>query len=212
MLLLTNLQKIYISSVVIASLLAIILIIVFIYKFIYTKKHFEDTVYFKLASLAKINDFLLLNNYVVDFDDSHVGIINHILISKKYIYVINDFSIKGVVSGEYNDRSLRLITKGQSVKYISNPINYNINLIKRLNLYSRLDQTLIKGIVVVPNDCYVNIPNTNNQFMMINKKHLKKLVLKGDKDNVKKLKEKDVVNFINKLNKQNQKRRIDESK
>ena len=81
MLLLTNLQKIYISSVVIASLLAIILIIVFIYKFIYTKKHFEDTVYFKLASLDKINDFLLLNNYVVDFDDSHVGIINHILIS-----------------------------------------------------------------------------------------------------------------------------------
>ena len=207
MILLTNLQKIYIASIVIAGILAIILILFFLYRHVYTKKHFKETVYFKLAGLAKLNDYLLLNNYGVDFDDDHIGVIDHLLISKKYIYVINDFELSGVVSGDLKDRSLRLIANNKKVKYISNPINYNINLIKRLNLYNRLDQTFVKGIVVVTNDTHVNLSSTNNQFMMLRKKELKKYILKADKDDVKPLKEKDVVNFINKLDRQNQNRK-----
>lgn len=208
MIFLTNPQKIYIACIVIAGLLAIILILFFLYKEVYTRKHFKDTVYFKLSGLAKLNDYLLLNNYAVDFDDNHVGIIDHLLISKKYIYVINDFQLSGVISGDLKDRSLRLITNSKNVKYISNPINYNINLIKRLNLYNHLDQTFVKGIVVIPNDTHINLSSTNNQFMMLRKKELKKYILKADKDDIKPLKEKDVVNFINKLNKQNQARKI----
>lgn len=208
MILLTNPQKVYISCIVIAGLLAIILILFFLYHEVYTKKRFKFTVYFKLSGLAKINDYLLLNNYAVDFDDEHVGIIDHLLISKKYIYVINDFELSGVVSGDLKDRSLRLVNGEKSVKYISNPINYNINLIKRLNLYNRIDQTFVKGVVVIPNDTQINLSSTNSQFVMLRKKELKSFILKADKDAVKPLKENDVINFINKLNKQNKARKV----
>lgn len=210
MIYLTNAQAIYIIVSVIAILLAIILIIFFIYKFFYAKKHYKDATYFKLAHLCKINDFLLLNNYAIDFDDTHVGIIDHILISKKYIFVINDFSLSGVVSGDLKDRSLRVITNKNQARYISNPLNYNINLIKRLNLYNHLDQTFVKGIVTVNNDCHINISSRNNQFTMLRRKDIKRFILQADKDNVKPLKENEIVNFINKLDKQNRNRRIND--
>ena len=205
---LTSIQALYLTITIIAGLLAIILIIFFIYKFIYAKKHYKEAVYFKLAKLAKINDFLLLNNYAIDFDDTHVGIIDHILISKKYIFVINDFQLSGVISGDMKDRSLRLITNKKGVRYISNPLNYNINLIKRLNLYNHLDQTFVKGIVVIDNNSFINLSSNNNQFVMLRRKELKKHILKADKDDVKPLKENEIVNFINKLNRQNKNRRI----
>ncbi|MCR4911185.1 MAG: NERD domain-containing protein [Bacilli bacterium] len=210
MIYLTNAQATYIIVSVIAILIAIILIIFFVYKFFYAKKHYKDAVYLKLANLAKINDFLLLNNYAIDFDDTHVGIIDHILISKKYIFVINDFALSGVVSGDLKDRSLRVITSQNSARYISNPLNYNINLIKRLNLYNHLDQTFVKGIVTVNNDCHVNISSRNDQFTMLRRKDLRRFILKCDKDNVKPLKENEIVNFINKLDKQNRNRRIND--
>ena len=207
---LTSAQTFYISISVIAILVAIILIAFFFYKFVFAKKRYKDVIYLKLARLAKFNDYLLLNNYAIDFDDTHVGIIDHILISKKYIFVINDFSLSGVISGDLKDRSLRVINGKNDVKIISNPLNYNINLIKRLNLYNHLDQTFVKGIVVIDNDSYINLSSQNKQFVMLRRKDLAHFIQKCEKDPVKPLKENEVVNFINKLDKQNRNRRVDD--
>ena len=89
---------------------------------------------------------------------------------------------------------------------VSNPLNYNINLIKRLNVYHRLDQSLIKGIVVINNDSTINVTGSNNQFLIIKRNELLKYIKKFDKDDIGNLKEKDVVNFINKLDKENQRK------
>ena len=206
----TNPQKIYIASVVAASIIVVLLAFIFIFKFYYAKKHYREVTYLRLARLARINDYLLLNNYAVDFDDSHVGIIDHILISKKYIFVINDFSLSGVISGDLKDRSLRVIKDDKKIQYISNPLNYNINLIKRLNLFNHLDQTFVKGIVVIDNDSYVNISSMNDQFVMLTRKNLNAFIYKCEKDDVKPLKEVEIVNFINKLDKQNRNRIVNE--
>lgn len=152
-----------------------------------------------------MNDFLLLNNYRVDFDDKHFGVIDHILISKKYIYVICDFDLSGVICGDLKDLFLRVIKNEKAAINVSNPLNYNINLIKRLNVYNRIDQSLIKGLVVVQNDSDIHIGGNDTQFRMVRQKDLKKTIRKFDKSDVKPLKEKDIVNFINKLNRDNNK-------
>ena len=203
---LTNNQKIYIACLVVGVALLIVGTCFFIYKKIYTKKRYHETIYLKLDKMARLNDYLLLNNYRVEFDDTHFGVIDHILISHKYIFVINDFDLSGVVSGDLKDQFLRVVNNENEAVNISNPLNYNINLIKRINMYHRLDQSLIKGLVVIQNNSEIRIGGNSSQFMMIRQKDLKRVIAKYEKDDVKPLKEGDVVNFINKLNKENEKK------
>ena len=209
--LLTNPQKIYISASIASVLLVLLLVGVFIYKKWYAHKHYKEATYLKLRRLAHENDYLLLNNYTINFDDTHIGVIDHILISKKYIIVINDFPISGVVSGEIKDRSLRVVKNKMEIINISNPLNYNVNLIKRLNIYHRLDKELVKGLVVINNDSEIAIEKSTNQFQMIRRKDLAKAIKEIDKDNVKNLRQSDVENFINKLDKENMLRRQNEN-
>ena len=209
--LLTNPQKIYISASIAAVILVILLTVIFVYKKWYAKKHYKEATYFILSKIAKENDYLLLNNYTINFDESHIGVIDHILISKKYIIVINDFPISGVVSGEMRDRSLRVVKSNKDIKNISNPLNYNINLIKRLNIYHRLDRELVKGLVVINNDSEIVMENSGDQFQMIRQKDLKKIIRRIDKVDVKNLKQGDVENFINKLYQENVLRRENEN-
>ena len=206
MIYLTNNQKIYIAALVVGVVLLLIGTCFFTFKRIYLKKRYHEDVYLKLSKTSELNDYLLLNNYRVEFDDRYYGVIDHLLISKKYIYVINDFDISGVVSGDLKDLFLRVVTSKDKAINVSNPLNYNINLIKRLNVYHRLDQSLIKGIVVINNDSTINVTGSNNQFLIIKRNELLKYIKKFDKDDIGNLKEKDVVNFINKLDKENQRK------
>lgn len=209
--LLTNPQKIYISAAALCFLLVVILVGIFIYKKWYAHKHYKEATYLKLSKLVNENDYLLLNNYTINFDDTHVGVIDHILISKKYIIVINDFPISGVVSGEIRDRSLRVVKNRKEVVNISNPLNYNVNLIKRLNIFHRLDKELVKGLVVINNDSEIIIEQSTDQFQMIRRKDLPKVIKRIDKANVKNLRQADVENFINKLNRENKLRQQNEN-
>lgn len=208
MVLLTIPQTLYISITVVALLLLLLFTALYIYKNVYSKKHFKEATFILLSRLAKYNDYLLLNNFRLDYDDKHFGYIDHILISNKYIFVINDFSISGVINGDQREDRLRLVNLKGGAKIISNPINYNINLIKKLNTMSRIDQTFVKGVVVVNNDARINITNKNDQFMIVRRKDIGKLIAKYDKDPVNNLKENETINFINKLNRINQKRSI----
>lgn len=208
MALLTIPQTLYISITVVALLLLLLFTALYLYKNIYSKKHFKEATFILLSRLAKYNDYLLLNNFRIDYDDKHFGYIDHILISNKYIFVINDFSISGVINGDQREDRLRLVNLKGGAKIISNPINYNINLIKKLNTMSRIDQTFVKGVVVVNNDARINITNKNDQFMIVRRKDIGKLIAKYDKDPVNNLKENETINFINKLNRINQKRSI----
>ena len=203
MIYLNTAQKIYISVATVVALLIVLLLFVFIRKEVYLKKHFKEATYLKLSSLAENNDFLLLNNYKIDFDDSHVGLIDHLLISKKYIFVINDFSLSGVISGELRGRYLKVVNLKKQAADVSNPLNYNINLIKRLTMYNNLSQSYVKGIVVINDDSEINIKNQSNQFYMVKRKDLKSFILNIDKEDIGNLNEESIVKFIYKLSKQN---------
>ena len=202
MTLLSTNQTLYIVLATIALLVVLCLLVFLGYREFYERKHIRELTYFKLSHLCEKNDYLLLNEYQIAIDDRNNGVIDHIVISDKYIILINDFAISGVLSGDYQSEGLYNTTK-KGTKVVANPINYNINLTKRLCLFNDLDHTLIKGLVVINNDSEVKLTNTNEQFQIIRRKDLAKTIKKFDKENVKKLNEKSIVKFINYLNEHN---------
>lgn len=193
-------QVTYISLAIIAIAVIFILLFYLIFRNFYEAKHIKELTYRSLYRLANKNDYLLLNNYRIPIDDKNVGFIDHILITKKFIVLINDFSISGVVSGDY--KSEELVNVKKKTEIIANPLNYNINLTKRLSLFNDLDHSFLRGLVVINNDSKIMINNSNEQFQLIRRKDIAKTVKKFDHSGVGNLNEESVVKFINYLNKQ----------
>ena len=203
MILLSNSQALYISLGSIGILTIVILLFVLFYRTNYSKKHARELTYLKLVRLCEKNDYLLLNDYKINFDDSKIGIIDHLVISNKYIIIISTFSITGVLSGKYQAEEL-VNVNSSGTHIVANPINYNINLTKRLSLFNDLNHSFLKGLVVIDNDTDIHIEGNNKQFQIIKRKDLVKTIKSFDSENIKNLNEDSIVKFINKLNKENQ--------
>ena len=202
MILLTTSQALYISLGSIGILLVVFLFLILFYRTRYVKKHARELTYLKLSRICEHNDYLLLNDYRIDFDDSNTGIIDHLVISNKYIIIISVFSISGVLSGKFQAEELVNVNK-KGASIVANPINYNINLTKRLSLFNDLNHSFLKGLVVISNDSMIKIEGHNEQFQIIKRKDLGKTIKEFDKENIKNLNEESVIRFINKLNEEN---------
>ena len=196
---LTVTQNIYIIFLALGGALFLLLLGMLIYFNFIANKKVKELTYLKLKRLCDFNDFLLLNNYHSTLDESHEGIVDHIVICKKFIILINDFSLSGVISGSYQDETLKNYNKNKG-SIIANPLNYNINLAKRLSLFNDLDPSFLKGLVVINNDSEINVANMSNQFLICKRKDIKKIIKQFDKEDVKNLNENSVVRFINYLN------------
>lgn len=198
MILLTPSQTLYISLGTVGVLLALFLLCFLYYRNRYVRKHARELTYLKLSRICEHNDYLLLNDYRINFDDSNTGLIDHLVISNKYIIIISVFSISGVLSGKFQAEELVNVNK-KGTSIVANPINYNINLTKRLALFNDLNTSFLKGLVVINNDSDIKIEGHNDQFLIIKRKDLGKAIKEFDKENVKNLNEESVVRFINKL-------------
>ncbi len=203
MILLSISQALYISFALIGVLVILILLCVLFYRTKYAKKHARELTYLRLSRLCEKSDYLLLNDYKINLDDSNTAIIDHLVISNKYIIVISVFSISGVLSGkEQGDELINVNKSGTHI--VANPLNFNINLIKRLSLFNDLDLSFLKGLVVINNDSDIHMEANNKQFQIIRRKDLVKTIKTFDKESIKNLSEESVVKFINKLNKENE--------
>jgi len=195
-------QKIYLSFAILGGLVVLFLLWILFYKNFIKKYRLNKAVGYNLYRFANLNDYLLLNDYNIPIDDSHLGRIDHVLITNKFIIIINDFSISGVITGDYSSEQLKL-TNAKGEKLILNPLNYNCNLTKRVALFNDLDNSFLKGIVVVNDDAMIEIDNIPSQYNICTKKQLKKLIKSFEKEDVKPFKEDTIVNFINILNEKN---------
>lgn len=202
MILLSTSQTLYISLAIIGILVVIFLICLLYFRNIYRNKHARELTYLKLSKICELNDYLLLNDYHIDFDDKNKGLIDHLVISNKYIIIISVFSISGVLSGKFQGEELVNVNK-KGTSIVANPINYNINLTKRLALFNDLNTSFLKGLVVINNDSSIKIEGHNEQFKIIKRKELNKTIKEFDKENIKNLNEESVIKFINKLNEEN---------
>lgn len=204
MIYLTVAQTLYITLGSLGILLIIGLLLFLLFRNIYASRHVRELTYLKLSRICERNDYLLLNYYRIDFDDHNTGLIDHLVITNKYIVIISVFSISGVLSGKFqSDQLVNVNRKGTDI--VANPINYNINLTKRLSLFNDLNHSFLKGLVVINNDSDIRIEDSNKQFQIIKRKDLAKTLKSSDKEKVGKLNEEAVVRFINNLNEENNK-------
>ena len=202
MILLSTSQTLYISLAIIGILVVIFLICLLYFRNIYRNKHARELTYLKLSKICEHNDYLFLNDYHIDFDDKNKGLIDHLVISNKYIIIISVFSISGVLSGKFQGEELVNVNK-KGTSIVANPINYNINLTKRLALFNDFNTSFLKGLVIINNDSSIKIEGHNEQFKIIKRKDLNKTIKEFDKENIKNLNEESVIKFINKLNEEN---------
>lgn len=207
MVLLTFGQSLYITLSIIGGLLALLLLYIVLYKNVFRHKNLRNRVCSSLYKYSNLNDYLLLNNYKIHIDDTHFGQIDHVLITNKFIIVINDFPISGVITGNYSNEHLSVTDKTGN-KLIVNPLNYNINLTKRLAIFNNLENSFVRGIVVTNDDSIIDVTNLPDQFTIISKKDLKKTIKEFEKADVKPFKEDTVVQFINYLNDQNERSKV----
>lgn len=201
MVLLDTNQTLYVVLAILGCLLVVILITLLIFINKYQKTHIKELTYLKLRKICEVNDYLLLNNYKINIDDNTKANIDHIVICNKFILIISDFPISGVLSGKPEDEEL--VNYNKKPVNIVNPLNYNFNVAKRLALFNDLSLDMIKGIVVINNDSEIKMDFKHEQFRIIKLKELDKQIQKIDSICVKNLKEESVVRFINYLNETN---------
>ena len=93
MFLLSKSQAIYISLLITGVILVTLIFIFLLYKNILSKKRIKKITMNRLYRFANVNDYLLLNNYKIQIDDKNEGVIDHLLITDRFIYVIHDFNL-----------------------------------------------------------------------------------------------------------------------
>ena len=198
MLLLSTPQSLYITFAIIGGIAILILLLILAYKNFVKPRFIKRIMMNKLYRFANLNDYLLLNDYKINIDDNNIGTIDHILITNKFIIVINDFNISGVISGTSSEDSLKVTTK-KGEKLVVNPLNYNRNLAKRLALFNDLDSSFIKGLAVINDYSIVNVIHKSENFKIVRVNELTKSIKEFDKGDVKPFKEDAIVKFINYL-------------
>lgn len=171
---------------VVSIFLSIILIGVIGYFLIYPlirKKYmymnFKYAYYKKIHNIAEINDYILLNGINLrNSDGIIVSKIDHILLGKKYIYIIKDRYYRGAISGLKDDSIWLFFDEKNQRKEISNPMMKNEERIKILSAITKIDSNLCVSIVLINSDCIIKNPedlNNNNSFI-VSSKGLKKLI------------------------------------
>lgn len=173
---LTNNQIIYI---VIASIVVAIIIFCAIFFPVRKARHirkFRDHYYKKIYSIAFDRDYYLINNFLFRVEDNKVACIDHLLFGDKYIYLISDLYYDGNLSGSYDDKSLVYMNNKGKKCYTDNPFEKSERLMKRLCSVTSQDASIMIGIVLVNDDCKLDIESDSSQFFICQRKKLASLI------------------------------------
>lgn len=184
--------------IIVASVLILVIVFSCIYfplrkKYIRKnyRKYYHDLIY----KIAVLDDFYLINDFRFRTDDSHTAIIDEILIGEKYFYIITCLYFEGELTGNETDSSLIYIPKLGVRKYTDNPFLETKKIITKLSIITGLDPSLMIGIVLVNDNCQINIiPEKRKDdseyspdekiYFFSKRKHFEKLIKTLEKRNV----------------------------
>lgn len=149
----TLVQKIIIFSFILLIFLMLLALIFPYLKYSFSKKRHLYHYGKKIYKIALYNDFYLINQGVLRFNENDVVHYDHILFGDKFIYVIKDRYFVGSLKGTAKDDFFLFYPffkpKSQS---IPNPILKNAERIERLINFSSLHPNYFINLVVVNDD------------------------------------------------------------
>lgn len=149
-----------------------------------------------IVVLSEIKGYKLLNNIMIK-RGTKTSQIDHILIGKKGIFVIETKDYSGVILGGDYDANWTQSLMGHN-NYFYNPIRQNYGHVKALEEILEIDEIFIPLIVFTNKS---NIKKLNTKSNIIQVKKLKKFIKRYKSDY--KLSKKDIDNFFNKIKSKN---------
>ena len=173
---LNNLQLAFFIVVPIVLLLFVAFCLYFPIVHAYRKKHFQIHFYKKVYRVALNNDYYLINQFVFKVDSSKNATVDHILFGEKYIYVIISKYYQGDLIGKYSDKSLIFISHKGKKCYTDNPYNEVKFLTSKLSSSTGIDASLMVGLVLINDDCKVEVQSESKQFYIIQRKRFAPLI------------------------------------
>lgn len=174
----TDLQ---IAFIVITPIIVLIIVGLICYKPImkaYTRKNFKNTYYKKIYKTTLYGDYFLINDFMFFHQDNKTTTVDHLMLGEKFIYVIKDYYFKGDLKGSGDDKSLIFVPndENKSKCYIDNPLLESRLTVKRLEMVTNIDRSLIIGICLVNEECKIDVNYTDDQFYIIGIQNFQKLV------------------------------------
>lgn len=173
---LTTLQIIFLIVTPIVIVALVVFFIVLPVNKSREKKYFREYCGKAIYKIAFNEDYYLINDMRFKVDSGKVAKIDHILFGNKYIYIINDAYYEGDLTGKEVDKSLILIDRKGKKYYTENQYLISKSIIKALTDSTGIGNDLLIGIVVINNNCKINIETTNKQYYIIQKNKLKRLI------------------------------------
>jgi len=143
---------------------------------VYRRKNFQIHFYKKIYRVALDNDYYLINQFVFKVDSSKNATVDHILFGNKYIYSIVSKYYQGDLVGKYNDKSLIFISHKGKKWYTDNPFSEVKNLTSKLSSSTGIDASLMIGIILINDDCKVEVQSESKQFYIIQRKRFAALI------------------------------------
>ncbi|MFA5485494.1 MAG: NERD domain-containing protein [Bacilli bacterium] len=132
-----------------------------------------------IRKTAVYHDYYLINKLEIKLNNRESLYIDHILFGNKYIYVINDYIYKGVLSGNPQDSKWILKNKQGDEEIIDSPFLKTKHLVQKLSLRTGIDHNTFVGITLVSVDTKITDLNVNDsQNFIIDTRDFMKLVLK----------------------------------
>ncbi len=173
---LTDLQLAFIITVPIALALFIGIALYIPISHFFKRKNFQIQFYKKVYQTALDYDYYLINQFVFKIDDNKNALVDHVLFGDKFIYVITSQYYEGDLVGKATDGSLVFISHRGKKAYTDNPIIQSKNLSKKLSSATGLNASLLIGIVLINDDCKVQVTSDSKQFYIIQKKRFPALI------------------------------------
>lgn len=200
-------QLIFIIAVSLVVVVSFLILIFFPIRKLLHKTRFVYLFYKKIRSVALDRDFYLVNQFVFYIDEKNKDMIDHILFGNKFIYLIISQYYDGDLVGKQTDNSLIRVNKKGEKKYCDNPVERMKFLMSRLSMSTGIDTVLMIGIVMVNDNCKLQIETNSKQFYIIQRNKFPALIKAIEQRKIGNINPTQLENLVKSIDKINKKKR-----
>ena len=204
---LTNIQWAFVIIVPIVVLLFLAIVLYFPISASYRRKRFQIRFYKRVYKVALESDYYLINQFYFKVDSNKLAKVDHVLFGEKYIYVILSKYYEGDLVGKSTDKSLIFISHKGKKCYTDNPIIQSKSLTSKLSSSTGLDASMLIGIILINDDCKVEVQSESKQFYIIQRRKFPALIKAIESRPVEKINEAQLAKAVQAIAKDNKRKK-----
>ncbi len=197
-------EYVILALAVVLVLFALVSIFLFFRKKILQRFALLRYFYPVVRKTAVYYDYYLINKLEIQLVSNESLFIDHMLFGNKYIYVINDYLFKGVLTGNAQDSKWILKDKKGQEIMVDSPLLKNKKLVEKLSLRTSLDHATFIAITLVSKDTKITDLEVNDSSnFVIDTRDFMKLILKIESRDIAPLNPEDLLKRVHEFDELN---------